>query len=151
MSGKQATIDEKANTPVPGAESAAENKTAEQAKVEVLEVKTPEWVQAILDSNAKLIESNQSVVDAITQFKEASYDFAKELGEGLRAQLAPSEFNQSVMEKQLDLDESYVVAEGKSFRDPKNFTKEYVAGDDVDHLDPEVLTRLLNQGLIEEA
>ncbi|MNY54920.1 hypothetical protein D3C86_1908490 [compost metagenome] len=52
-------------------------------------------------------------------------------------------------EDEIDIYASYVVSEGKSFRDNKDFNKVYTEGDDVTAFDEEVLKRLLNQGLIE--
>ncbi|MES2620239.1 MAG: hypothetical protein V4615_05235 [Bacteroidota bacterium] len=45
---------------------------------------------------------------------------------------------------------SYVVAEGKSFRDIADFSKEWSEGDDVSHFTPERIQHLLEQGLITE-
>ncbi|MEJ2905087.1 hypothetical protein WAE58_21760 [Pedobacter panaciterrae] len=178
MSGKQATIAEQANTPAQGAEGVAKNKAVEQVDFAAHIAKLLETYDLVLVSNASVLESNalviksneslealltkiieagpvqaesnQAVVDAIGQFKDSSVDFVKELVGKFSGTASLGEFKQSVQEvTEISLDDSYIVAEGKSFRDPKDFTKEYVAGDNVDHLDPAVLIRLLNQGLIE--
>lgn len=45
---------------------------------------------------------------------------------------------------------SYVVADGKSFRDKNNFEKEYKAGDDIKGFDQDRLDHLLSIGYIQE-
>lgn len=106
----------------------------------LLTAETPEWVQTIIESNQAVVDSNHKVIDALEELKS----FADERSN------APQKSNEA-KSLQIDEDEDYIVAPGKSFRDPADFTKEYSEGDDVTHLDNAVLNRLLNQGLIEEA
>lgn len=103
----------------------------------------PEWAEQLLASNQAVIESNAAVIESIAEFKHAAVEFLK----------AGDKSERPSTPKELDIDEDaeYVVADGKSFRDSKNFSKEYTSGEDVSHLDNEVLKRLLNQGLITEA
>lgn len=153
---KQTSIDDKANTPVQGTEGAAETdaKALEAAKAaasaalaEPSEAVTPvpEYVQTILDSNQLVIESNEKVVAGLEAFKEHAIEFiSAQSGES-----SPDRPVKEAKEQKVDLKAAYIVSEGKSFRDSKDFTKEYKAGDDVTAFDEEVLLRLLNQGLIE--
>lgn len=123
---------------------------------ESLEAKTPEWVAELLESNntvvasnQALIESNSALAESIESFKESANEIISNIGE--RVQAASEQSDKGTVEVRFDPDEDYEVAAGKSFRDPKEFTKEYSEGDNVNHLGEEVLTRLLFQGLIEEA
>ena len=144
---KQTTIDEQANTPAQGAEGAAETPaTVDEPRGTLLEAKDPEWVAELLASNLATQESNQAVIDAIANFRESANELIEKIGE--KADPEVKEAAAQVAQSVFNADENYVVAEGKSFRDPKDFTKEYTAGDDVSHLDTSVLERLLNQGLI---
>lgn len=139
--GKQATIDEQANTPVQGTEGGAEPIEKSTGAVEkpaaLLVAETPEWVKTILDSNAAVIESNQKVIDAFESLGVLAGEFAGEI---------PAK-----TEKEVNLTATYVVAEGKSFRDSKDFDKVFSEGDSVGGLDEDRLKHLLNQGIIEEA
>lgn len=130
-------------------------KPTEQTAV-TLEAKTPEWVaelfefnNAVIASNKALIESNSALAESIESFKESANEIISNIGE--RVQAASEQSDKGTIEVRFDPDEDYEVAAGKSFRDPKDFTHEYKEGDNVNHLGEEVLTRLLIQGLIEEA
>ncbi|WP_114937572.1 hypothetical protein [Mucilaginibacter endophyticus] len=116
----------------------------DEPKGELLTAETPEWVEQLLASNQALLESNQSVVNAVAEFKEAAVDFLKSGGYGHDKQ-------QAKKSEPFDKEADYEVAEGKSFRDYKDFTKEYTSGQDVSHLPVEVLERLHANGLITEA
>lgn len=165
---KQTTIDEQANTPAPGAEGTAENKTSTtESQPAAAVVETPEWVakmlesnQAVIKSNEALVESNEKLAEAISTFKEDANsligsieDNAKSLVETIVEKTAPGSKGQSGQKAEVPFNPvaDYEVAEGKSFRDSKDFSKEYKEGDDVTHLGEDVLKRLLSQGLIEEA
>lgn len=137
---KQQTIEDQANTPVQGAGSAAEQ---EQASV-LLEAQTPEWVQAILDSNAAVLESNQQVVDSLNELKDLAKEAGAYRGEAKAVAGSPKS-------AQVDPDADYVVTRGNSFADRDDITKRYSEGEDVTHLGAERLQSLLDQGLIEEA
>lgn len=130
-------------------------KPAEQS-AETVEVKTPDWVaellesnKAVIASNQALIESNSALAESIESFKESANEIISNIGE--RVEAAYEQSPKASVKVHFDPDEDYEVAAGKSFRDPKNFAKEYNEGDNVNHLGEEVLTRLLGQGLIEEA
>lgn len=150
---KQTTIDEKEVIPVPGAEGNSENKSAESQNQEqanvLLEAQDPQWVQVILDSNQAVIDSNQAVSDSIESFRESANELIQQIGIALpssEVQYAPS-----VKVQEIDEDAAYEVAEGKSFRDSNDFSKEYKSGDDVTDLGAQRLQVLLNQGLIVES
>jgi len=145
--GKQATIDEQANTPVQGAESAAETPEAGI----ILEAQTPEWVAEILASNAAVLQSNQLVIDSLEDFKEHSAEFVAQMVEEFAPKMDGKPINNTTEVSQFDEDADYEVAPGKSFRDSKDFTKEYTEGDVVTHLGAERLQTLLANGLIVEA
>lgn len=130
-------------------------KPAEQPAVS-LEAKTPDWVAEILKSNSEvvasnqaLIESNSALAESIESFKESANEIISNIGESVEA--ASEQSVKVSIEVHFNPDEDYEVAAGKSFRDPKDFTHEYKEGDNVNHLGEEILTRLLAQGLIEEA
>ena len=130
-------------------------KPAEQPAV-LPEVKTPEWVAELLESNKAVIASNQAQIESnsalnesIESFKESANEIISNIGE--RVEASSEQSGKATVEIYFNPDEDYEVAAGKSFRDPKNFAKEYSEGDNVNHLGEEVLTRLLAQGLIEEA
>lgn len=165
---KQTTIDEQANTPAPGAEGTAENKastTESQPAAAVVEI--PEWVakvlesnQAVIKSNEALAESNEKLAEAISTFKEDANSLIGSIEEStgsliekINAKPEQAQQSDSIRSTGIDFnpDTDYEVAKGKSFRDSKDFSKEYKEGDDVTHLGEDVLKRLLSQGLIEEA
>lgn len=101
----------------------------------------PEWVKTILDSNAAVIASNKSVVDAFSEFKSLA---GRNVGDY-------KESDKPAKEIEVDITAEYVVAEGKSFRDSKDFSKAYQSGESVSGIDEVRLKNLLNQGLIELA
>ncbi|SMC53201.1 hypothetical protein [Pedobacter nyackensis] len=159
---KQTTIDEQANTPAPGAEGAAENATGQEnqpaaAVIEtpatLLVAETPDWVQTIIDSNQTVLDSNNKVLAGLESFKEHATSFVEDIIEKstARAEGGPVMTGKPAKEKEVDLFASYVVAEGKSFRDSKDFSKVYESGDPIEGLNEDRLKNLLNQGLIEEA
>lgn len=159
--GKQATIEDQAATPVQGAESGAEPNVPVVAPVTV----SDELLNALFKSNAEVIESNALVVESnqaliesntalsesIESFKERANAIIDKIGERVGQTSEQGQVVISAVVDQFDADSEYQVSAGKSFRDPKDFAKEYTAGDNVDHLGEDVLKRLLGQGLIEEA
>lgn len=157
MSGKP-KIDDKVITPAPGAEGATEKDPvqtpapAETPAPEPQAAVQPDWVQAILDSNAALMASNEAVIAGLESFKEHAADFVEEIAEKASAGSGsePSKPKQA-KEVQVDITAEYVVAEGKSFRDKNNISKEFKSGESVSGLDEDRLKNLLNQGLIELA
>ena len=116
---------------------------AKQPEAELLEAKTPEWVQTILDSNQAVLDSNQKVVDALEDLKLFDADRSSNQDGPVKTKV--------LAEDQFDEDADYEVAEGKSFRDSKDFSIEYKAGKDVTHLGADRLKVLLSQGLVQEA
>lgn len=97
----------------------------------------PEWMKSILDSNAAVIESNEEVLAEL-----------RSLNLGGKSEAVKEK---PAKELKVNLKAKYVVSEGKSFRDSKDFSKEFTAGQEVSHLDEDRLKNLLIQGLIEEA
>jgi hypothetical protein len=89
-------------------------------------------------SNQAVVDSNAALVDAFDQFKELS---SRKVGNYIESAAVVEDFDESA---------DYEVATGKSFRDSKDFTKEYTEGDDVTHLGVDVLKRLHAQGLVQE-
>jgi len=165
---KQTSIEDQASTPVPGAESAAEAKATEVNQPAEVVVETPAWASELLASNSLLIESNNSVIKSNESLEtllveiiesgpeliESNKLVVNSLAEFKRCASNTGDDYQKSVTVELVANpelEDYKVTENKSFRDPNDFTKEYTSGDDVSHLHYTVLTRLLNQGLIEEA
>lgn len=159
--GKQATIEDQATTPVRGAGDAAEPKTDAVSPVtvsdELLNVLLKSNTE-VIESNALVVESNQALIDSntaltesIESFKESANEIIDKIGERVEQTSEQGAMVISAVVDQFDTDSEYQVSAGKSFRDPKDFAKEYTAGDNVDHLGEDVLKRLLSQGLIEEA
>lgn len=162
---------EKPATPAPGAESAAENTAQgaifdESQKLKFNEAAAatpPEWLAGLLESNSKVIasnealiasndrafESNEAVVEAIDLFRESARDLVKEvLNSAKNGSEAVGQVEKPVLE--VDPEARYIVAKGKSFRG-EDFSVEYVSGTDVTHFSTEALKSLLNRELIEEA
>jgi hypothetical protein len=119
------------------------------------EADRPEWVDALLKSNAETQASNQLVVDAVNQFKELAGELVKEIVEGAKASVEAAQINvpgPSTFEVQLsgyDKSAEYVVK--VPFRDHKDFTKAYKVGEDVSNLGEERIKHLLLTGNVEEA
>ncbi len=99
----------------------------------------PEWAAL------KLIGIFKPLFD---ELKEEIVELRKSLAKSAKEATPNAVFQSSV---EFDPETDYIVAAGKSFRDPKDFTKEYAAGDDVTHLGADKLLALLSNGLIEEA
>lgn len=123
-------------------------KEDDQPKGDLLTAETHEWVeqivasnQAVIGSNDAVINSNAKLIDAFEQFKELSSRKVGNYEQAISAQV----------EDTFDEFADYEVAPGKSFRDSRDFTKEFTEGDDVMHLDIETLKRLHSQGYIVEA
>jgi hypothetical protein len=119
-------------------------KPAEQPAEQPAQAETPEWVQAILDSNAAVISINQVVISGLESFKQHAADFVQNIADGGQS------VNEIEPPKQADFDEDadYEVAPGKSFADKDDITKKYSSGDDVSHFDADRLKSLLTLGLI---
>ena len=169
MSGKQKSIDDKEETTAPGAAGSSENTAGLEFKDGILvTAEPPKWVEDILSSNelviasnAEVVKSNESLSKSLAELIESAPDLLesnKSVIDALselkdRASRTVGNY-QEQMSKDVpafDHDADYEVAEGKSFRDPKDFKKEYTEGDNVSHLGAAVLENLLNQGLIIES
>lgn len=109
---------------------------------QLMGAKDPEWVADVLASNEAVIASNEKVVEALNAFKAVHSETTK---------ADKIEISSAHVEVEINPDASYVVAEGKSFRDSANFSTEYSEGQDVTSLGADRLKALLNQGLITEA
>lgn len=118
--------------------------TEKEAPAQLLEAQTPEWVETILTSNDALIASNEKVIEALASLK----DFSSSNVGNYKTEMHASYSTEQVFAQEIDENEKYEVAEGKSFRDANDFSKEYKEGDDVSNLGAERLKSLLNQGLI---
>lgn len=173
---KQTSIEDQAATPGQGAEGAAANKTlTDLQKSELTEARNeallsaqssdpnapsyvapeaaevPSWVAEVLESNQALIDSNAALTESIESFKESANSIIDKIDERVEQASEQGQVVNVATESDFDIDSEYQVSVGKSFRDPKDFAKEYTEGDNVDHLGEDVLKRLLSQGLIEEA
>jgi hypothetical protein len=137
----------KAATPVQGAGGATENK--EQVQGERLTAETPEYVAELLKSNEEVIKSNQLVIDGINQFKESASDLLKDILATAKTGTTAAVSVEPELEE-IDPKAKYVVTKDKSFRDSKDFTKEYKAGDDVTGLGEERLAHLVKLGHVEK-
>ncbi|AMR34139.1 hypothetical protein A0256_23155 [Mucilaginibacter sp. PAMC 26640] len=137
---KQTTIEDKELTPAQGAEG-----TVQQAQDPVVISENPEWVEQLIASNQAVVDSNADMKQCILDYKEEVLGFLKHISK------TDTETARVFAEDEFDEYEDYEVAAGKSFRDPKDFSKEYTEGDDVMHLDAETLKRLHAQGYITEA
>ncbi len=114
----------------------------EQSKADHPSADQPDWVAKVIASNEAVIISNQAVIEAVEAFSNSFVHSS-----------SPQEL--PVMNIQLtddfDPEIDYVVAEGKSFRHPNDFSKEFKSGAKVNGLAIEKLKSLYGQGLIEKA
>jgi len=118
-------------------------------------VDTPKWVAELLASNLATQQSNQAVVDAISQFKELAGDLVSEvvtatkaLGENNSVEVT----GKQEMKLQLpEFDEDAIYEVIVPFRDSSDFTKLYKLGEDVSHLGEDRIKHLLLIGNVEEA
>ncbi len=103
-----------------------------------LVAETPQWVNQILESNQRVIDSNNGVIEAVKAFGEPkSFLQAKE----------PEKKPEVVVNRKA----KYVVGKGKKFADKEAGGVIREAGYEVSKFSPERLENLLSQGLIEEA
>jgi hypothetical protein len=136
--------------------------TTEAPKNEV--VHTPEWATGILtafsefsesltefsESKAELLEVGKAVIQAVADFKEAANDLIDKISSAagpVIQEAAAQATSTSVYNEYAD----YVVAEGKEFRAPNDFSIIHKEGENVNHLGRATLIRLLEQGLIIES
>ncbi len=113
----------------------------EQAKDNPPGKDQPDWVAKVLASNEAVIASNRELVSALENFSTIqTSNGSPENGHQLKIDVAD-----------FDGEAEYVVSEGKSFRHPNDFSKEFKAGTPVKGLAVEKLKSLYVQGLIEKA
>lgn len=114
----------------------------DQGEETLLEADVPEWVEELLESNQAVVDSNNTLIEALGNFKCSG-------GSGEAKQNATPET--PAKREKVKAKAQYVVREGKAFVNKHDRSKVYVGGEEVSDLDKERLQNLLDQGIIEEA
>ncbi|PPK98979.1 hypothetical protein [Parapedobacter indicus] len=113
-----------------------------------LEPEDPEWVNQIIESNQRVIDSNNEVIEAIKSFNDNAKDVVRDILHSANGKVETEEKKPEVV---LNRKAKYVVASGKRFADKESGGIIREAGFDVSSFSPERLRNLLSQGIIEES
>lgn len=163
---KKDEVKEKVVTPAQGAEGTTENQEAKGTgstetdvtteTIDIVEEVAPEWAVKLLESNQAVIDSNNVVVEAVSDFKENASNVVRDILEtansASKGEKIAAKVEQSKKPKvEVNKESKYVVREGKRFADKDDPSFIYEAGYNVSSLATERLQALLEQGIIEEA